>query len=1659
MSAPGQPTPIQAPSIIDERDQPIDLTRTFEQPSLRGAAAAPPQGLADLPAGLWPLHVPLHPRMLAPPSHAEARQRLADTLHAESTHHQGPLRAALLGEAGRILLQDLGQHLQGQALIREGGSEVPSVLIAAARHPRLDVSAALEDLAAEAGDAARPPVDRAAAWIEHGILCEERCGEPERALASYKAALALQPTHPVALLLASWTASHLGRSDEARRHLDAALAGASGPLAAALRLDRADLAPGADERRALLEQALADHPSEHVLRRLLPLVRADGEAAHLAALYRRLADAAADPLARGAALHQALAALGDSPVGQGDLLAAIHEHLAEHAGEPATFPLLVELTRTIEQQRLSDPQSDDDGAYLEVLQALGPFVDDLQEQAVIREQAARLRWQGLRERRPEPPTADDVALGPPALDPLTARSYERLIEDLRFCVEHQPEQRWVRDTLAEVYRDLRDLDRLIDHLESWAHIQSAGPGRAAILLRLGQVHEQLRRDLPAAAEAYELAVAEDPRSPAYLRALGRAYESMQRWPQALATLQRQAEATADLPERLAVLRRVAQIAEHELRDVDLAISTLEAIARADQDDILALFQLAALCRAHARPHQLLATLRLMVDRLEDRAARTATLAELGEVQLALDLRAEARDTYEQALAQSPGYTPALRELARIYRQENDFDALLRLHDPEVDPITDPAVLALKAGRICFEEIADIDRAIDYLRRAYNENPDLVPARELLLQLLTATDRVREAYDLLRAQDLPESAPLLADYHYRLGALAEELARVDPTDGRPAVDQDRALQHYRAALSIQHDHPLAFDRIRRLLVQAGDLGNLIRLIEDQVPHTPPPAKAQLLVQLGRLHITRAGPQAARPHYEAAIQAAPDDPLIRREYENLLRLLDDAKELPAIRLALARISEDTHYKATLLVESAEALMVSGAAEDREFAANAILGALREDPGNPYAVRQLEALLSDPRSPVAMTDAVGARAVRAQSDSERAIFYLESAELLERAGALNEAQRAYRAALRAMPDLAPAEMGLTRIAAGGLREAAPKIKAVSIHTLMSDARDAAVRAGASGDPRDAEAALTLLGQILGRDPHYRDAIGITRALAAQLPDPTPAINLLSTVFGRISDLALRYELGVFLGEQASGDEHALAYFQVAAEARPDGKQALRGLLRRYQRLGREDESAAVMEQLLALYDPGEPSAIDLRLTLAGHLARTPETLDRALGHARVVLQARSDDPRALHLMAELLERSEQASEAVEMLDRLAARERDPDRLHDLHSRRARLLAELPGRDLDALAAAERAAELSPGNRQTVLLLIRLLDRTGQTARVAGFLDPIRAAMVANIGRGQVALGDLKLLAEIAAAANPALAAAAQAVAHAIEGGTVPAPAALTRVADPEGLQQILGAPALRTSVLAPAETSDLSDLLTCVETAIARSYAEFAGLRPEDTVPVPPNVDLTVLSNAVNRWGAVLGCNPISFGATNTTNTAYIFEEGEDAIIRLGANLWLRGDDVAWRGIAAIALARRALGGTLVRALAPDDLDLTLAASFETAKVFNAITADPDSRRLRDLAGVFAKQLGRRQRKTLLQVCQGLASTNFEPAATARATLASDLRMALLLTGDVSGCVAAACLLDGFANGSLRQRISYSRSAQDLLVFALSDTFIQLRETACG
>src|SRR5690606_29448520 len=139
----------------------------------------------------------------------------------------------------------------------------------------------------------------------------------------------------------------------------------------------------------------------------------------------------------------------------------------------------------------------------------------------------------------------------------------------------------------------------------------------------------------------------------------------------------------------------------------------------------------------------------------------------------------------------------------------------------------------------------------------------------------------------------------------------------------------------------------------------------------------------------------------------------------------------------------------------------------------------------------------------------------------------------------------------------------------------------------------------------------AIRIVGEILARDPKNRDAIGLARTLAGQVGDAAPLLEILSRTFQRIDDPDLRYELGLFLGESSLALEEAVRYYGAAAEAKPDGRRALRGLVNSYREMGDDARAAAATERLLELFEPSEPSAIDLRMGIASFLSSSPETL----------------------------------------------------------------------------------------------------------------------------------------------------------------------------------------------------------------------------------------------------------------------------------------------------------------------------------------------------------------------------------------------------------------------------------------------------------------
>ncbi|MGB1276591.1 MAG: hypothetical protein ACPG77_12650, partial [Nannocystaceae bacterium] len=383
---------------VDELGRCFDFDEIF--PEARGPHELdPPGSVLDAPASLWPVELPMQTQVLERSDRADDPtpiRRLAELLREESKLvKNAALRKALLGESGRLLLQHFDDAEVGQALVSEADCAGTKEAAALTTEVGEDLHKRLSALASEANNRSLGAADRAAAWIEHGLLCEQRIADIKRAFESYKSALSYAPNHPIANPLATGAALLMGRKTDARKLIEQAIRRRLPEnLTAALLVDLAEITDDPGKRRGHLEHALRLVPKqETALRRLIREVRGADEPTTLAELYRKLASLAKDPTSVSNALLAGLTALSDlggdsrekAAKLTGELLAELATWISRHPDEASARGPLHELIGYMERRGVENLTPAQRQTYLEALGQLAPLVEDRREQALLRE--------------------------------------------------------------------------------------------------------------------------------------------------------------------------------------------------------------------------------------------------------------------------------------------------------------------------------------------------------------------------------------------------------------------------------------------------------------------------------------------------------------------------------------------------------------------------------------------------------------------------------------------------------------------------------------------------------------------------------------------------------------------------------------------------------------------------------------------------------------------------------------------------------------------------------------------------------------------------------------------------------------------------------------------------------------------------------------------------------------------------------------------------------------------------------------------------------------------------------------------------------------------------------------------------------------------------
>ncbi|HEX9622513.1 MAG TPA: tetratricopeptide repeat protein, partial [Polyangiaceae bacterium] len=459
----------------------------------------------------------------------------------------------------------------------------------------------------------------------------------------------------------------------------------------------------------------------------------------------------------------------------------------------------------------------------------------------------------------------------------------------------QPGAQFPLRRLAELVRE-RDgnLDKLFKDLERRAE-QPGDGGYAAMLALAGLYREDSKPDQ--AIVAYRRALAQKPKDPAALIALGHMLSDRADQKGAREQFERALPLVSDAAEREQLLRLLLTLSL-DLKDYDAAKRHHEELVRRSQGSFHVrgllgqeLLQRGVYDRAVAEYEDLVRYA------AGDHRALAPALRDLGRAQAELGNRPAALATLEKALAVSGGQTGIRREVLElivdVYRGQDRLRELVQKLERE--PARDFETLRLLGA--LYEEIGRIDRAVETYQRALAQNPADLGTRIKLVQLLQIQGELDRAIDEYEA--LIRAAPQNPDFVFQL---AEALIQ--------RGERERALAELRRleARSREEDVMVALvDFYERVGEKERSLSVLQRLGQT---HSTDPTH---LVELGSRYWERGEKKKAQQTWER-IRAVVSDraAALHRLGEVYLEhdLVDEA--LKALRQAIELRPNESRYK---------------------------------------------------------------------------------------------------------------------------------------------------------------------------------------------------------------------------------------------------------------------------------------------------------------------------------------------------------------------------------------------------------------------------------------------------------------------------------------------------------------------------------------------------------------------------------------------------------------------------------------------------------------------------------------------------------------------------------------------------------------------------
>ncbi|AKU91265.1 Adventurous gliding motility protein K [Vulgatibacter incomptus] len=763
--------------------------------------------------------------------------------------------------------------------------------------------------------------------------------------------------------------------------------------------------------------------------------------------------------------------------------------------------------------------------------------------------------------------------------------------------------------------------------------------------------------------------------------------------------------------------------------------------------------------------------------LEESGSRAAAVADYAAILAIRSRDPEALVGLEGLLGDPEARVAAARALERPYIAAAEWRKLHGVLEIQIDSSDDPAWRAKELRRLAqlsARELKSPALSFAALARAFEDSPEDALLRSELRVAAAECDCLEELADLVasvaerRAGTLPPTQLLALErelaelYEKRLGDRKrateryERMRRLDPS----SFDALRGLHR----LSREEGDPVAlYESCMALAAVVYDLRERLALWREAAVAAgadpvraaacwrkiaeADPKDAEALVHLDGFHAAGGDPQelawVVERRRDLSVQAG--ETLAARELAvrlaGLRRSLGDSKG--ALELYREIVAADPDH-----VDACEALTDWARSHD-SFASTALEilePILRATGEHELRVELREARLSGPAD-----------------SEERARRFIELREILETE--LERPDRAFAVCARAFAERLETDPAhLERLAS-----------AAGKHAELADLYEATLR-------RDPESSLGLQRRVaeLRQQDDPRAAIAAWQAVAAEAPGDRDAIAALERLHRSIRDwdaldellarkaeleadpasrLALLLERARLLHEDARDPDRAVAALRAVLALSPDEPAALELLVRLLEDTARWADLAEHMEGRLADPALGLDDRLRLRARLAAIRKDHMEDLDRALAlHAanlaefpahpesRAALDAlvADRDPslraRAASVLAPILEAENDHRRLLELLEAIAAVERDPPNRASLYSKMASIYAGPLDSPEMAFLSAGRALRADPDDSAHLEIAVSAAVASGAEDELAGLLA--ECSMSSRTGEARVRL-----------------------------------------------------------------------------------------------------------------------------------------------------------------------------------------------------------------------------------------------------------------------------------------------------------------------------